>query len=442
MTKFIFSLFLFLSVIAHAQQPYTVNTVPRPNQYDATNYVSNPDGLLDPGTVASLNRTIGALEAETQAEIAVVALRSIGQDDIKNFAVHLFEAWGVGKAGADNGLLILFVLDQRKVTFETGYGIEGILPDAICMRIIQRDMIPHFKQGDYNAGMLAGVTRAASILRDEPVAVPGREPVDWGVVLPVAIGIYIALMLLALLWVDRLAKSIKHNPRLSSNVARYNALRNQKNGILSIMGFMLPFVCLLVALFLLRAEYALLVIPMPVMVIPAHIYAKLLMQRMRRAPIVCDVCGGNMHILSEKEEDIHLNMAQQFEEQLSAVDYDVFLCDHCHNTLVFTLDKPSAYSRCPRCGTKAFIKTGKRTLVAPTYISTGVEQTTYRCKFCGYEEHRNTKLPRLQRSNGAGVAGAVIAGSILRGGGGFGGGIGGGSFGGGSSGGGGATGSW
>jgi len=435
----LFSCMILFSAASFSQQ-YTVANVPRPNQYDATNYVSNPDGILSRQAVSQINRVINLLEIDTKAEMAVVALNSVGHNDIKDFGIKLFENWEIGKKGADNGLLILFVLDQRAVNFETGYGIEGILPDAICMRIIQEEMIPLFREGNYDAGMLAGIDRAASILRQEPVAVPQEEPVDWGVVLPFALGVYLIFILISMYWMNNTVNVIKKNPKLLDNIARYNALKNQKAGMMSIMAFIIPFFALFVVIFLFRIEYVLLIMPLPLLVLPANLYAKGQMRQMRRQPIRCDVCDSMMHILSEKEEDQYLNMAQQFEEQLSAVDYDVFLCDKCKNTLVLTLDKPSAYSKCSKCGTKAFIKTGKKILIAPTYISTGVEQTTCKCKFCGYEEHKNTKLPRLQRSNGAAVAGGIAAGSILRGGGS--GGFGGGGFGGGRSGGGGATGRW
>ena len=440
MKKTLLTFFLFVSVFAFSQQ-YTLETVPRPNQYDATNYVSNPDEILSRHAVGEINRVINSLEADTKAEVALVVLNSIGQEDISGFAVRLFEKWGIGKMKADNGLLILFVLDQRAVKYEVGYGLEGILPDAICMRIIQENMLSEFRSGNYDAGLLAGIKRTASVIREEPIAVPQAEPVNWGEALPIAIGIYLILMLLSFFWMNNIISAVKKNPKLPNNIARYNALKSQKSGVISIMAFLVPFISLFAVIFLFRPEFILLVIPMPFMAIPANIYAKYQMQKIRRQPIPCDVCDGTMHILSEKKEDKYLNMAQQFEEQLSAIDYDVFLCDKCENTLVFTLDKPSIYSKCPKCGTKAFIKTNKRMLVAPTYISTGVEQTIYRCKFCGHEEHKNTKLPRLQRSSGAAFAGGMAAGSILRGGGG-GGFSGGGSFGGGRSGGGGAVGRW
>jgi uncharacterized protein len=171
-----------------------------------------------------------------------------------------------------------------------------------------------------------------------------------------------------------------------------------------------------------------------------------MMRKVRREPIKCNECDGTMHILSEKQDDAHLKLSQQFEEQLHAVDYDVFVCNSCKNETIYTLDKPSIYSDCPKCGTKAFILKDKRTIVAPTYISPGTERTTYHCKFCGYEENHNDTIPRLRRDNAGAFVGGAVAGSILssgRGGfGGGGGGFSGGSFGGGFSGGGGSTSGW
>ncbi|NDV47697.1 TPM domain-containing protein [Paludibacter sp. 221] len=439
MRKVVFLISLFVSVIVSAQKQYAVESIPRPNQYDATNFVSNPDGILSRQTVSQINAVINSLENDTKAEVAVVAVNSIGTQDISNFSVKLFEKWGIGKAGADNGLLIVFVLDQRTIKFETGYGLEGVLTDALGRRIQEEAMFPYFRKGDYNAGMLAGVQRVASVIREEPVAVPAEELIQWGVVLPIALALYIIIVLLSFLWVNSIVSKVKNDKRYPTNIARYKAIKSQKSGMVSVISFILPLITLFIVVFFIRAEYIILVIPMPFLAIPANLYAKYRMRKIRRQPIPCDVCGGTMHILSEKDEDKYLSVSQQFEEQLSAVDYDVFLCDKCDNTLVFTLDKPSAYSICPKCGTKAFIKTGSKVIVAPTYVSTGVQQTIYKCKFCGYEEHKNTKLPRLRRSNAGAVAGGMAAGSVLRGGGGF---SGGGSFGGGRSGGGGAVGRW
>ena len=132
-------------------------------------------------------------------------------------------------------------------------------------------------------------------------------------------------------------------------------------------------------------------------------------------------------------------------DKVQAVDYDVFVCDSCKNETIYTYDKPSAYTNCPKCNTKAFILKSKKTIIAPTHLSSGTERVTYHCKFCGYEENHNNNLPRLQNNNDGAFVKGVVIGSILnsgRGGFGGGGGFSGGSFGGGSSGGGGATSGW
>jgi len=149
-----------------------------------------------------------------------------------------------------------------------------------------------------------------------------------------------------------------------------------------------------------------------------------------------------MHILSEKKEDAYLSVSQQFEEELHAIDYDVFICKDCDNQAIFTLDKPSIYTECPSCKTKAFTLHKRTVMVAPTFIHGGTERVTYKCKFCGHENHKNNNLPRISKSGH--IAAGSAAGSVFSGRGGFGGGGGfsGGSFGGGMSGGGGATGRW
>ena len=440
MKKYIFILFCLFASYAFAIE-YTVKSIPNPITTDAHAFVSNPDGILKMETVQELNVSLDSLKSQTGAEVAVVAVNSIGQAELNTFATELFTTWGIGKAKQDNGLLVLFVLDQKKVKFETGYGLEGVLPDAICKRIQMQNMIPEFKNGNYDAGMLAGVQRIASTIRKEPVAQEVVTPIAWSEILPIAIAIYLLLMLFTWIWIGNSIQKIRKNPKILSNLARYKAIKNEKSGIISLVALILPALGFVGILFFSQPIFLLLLIPIPITTIPGNIYGKLMMSKIRREPIPCNVCDGKMHILSEKQEDAHLKLAQQFEEQLHAIDYDVFVCDKCANEAIFTLEKPSAYSECPKCGTKAFILKDKRTVVAPTYISAGTERTTYHCKFCGYEENNNHNIPRLARSSGALVGGAV-AGGLFSGGGGFGGGGGGGSFGGGMSGGGGSSSGW
>src|SRR6188768_2722830 len=115
---------LLLSVTLHAQTVYTVETIPNVKLIN-NSYVSNPDAILTDATVGRIDFKLAQLEKETTVQVAVVAVRSIGDADIFNFAQQLFTLWGIGKAKKDNGLLILLVVDQRTVRFHTGYGLEG-----------------------------------------------------------------------------------------------------------------------------------------------------------------------------------------------------------------------------------------------------------------------------------------------------------------------------
>lgn len=149
-----------------AATDYTVQTIPNVHLSDRNNYVSNPDGIIEPQDVDRINRLLRTVEDSLGIEVAVVAVESIGDNDARMFATDLFQHWGLGKKGKDNGLLIQLVTEptQRSVVFETGYGIEGVLPDAITYRLQQRYMIPDLKAGNYSVGMLKGVAAVKEYL--------------------------------------------------------------------------------------------------------------------------------------------------------------------------------------------------------------------------------------------------------------------------------------
>lgn len=441
MRKLLLLLFL-IPVVQLDAGVYNAVNIPNPKVADIRNYVSNPDRILQEGTVAELNILLDSLEKTTRTEVAVVLVESIGNEAIETLATTLFKNWGIGKAKEDNGLLVLFVLDQRALRFETGYGIEGLLPDALGYEIQRDYFFPEFKKGDYDRGFLLGMNKIVSVLRQENFAAGQVPMLNWKEVLPYAGIIYLLLFVMALLLMSSAVKKVRNNTSLKTNIARYKALRAEKNGILIIMNILFPAIALIIIVLMANPALLIFLIGVPVFTYPSAIYAKMIMRQMRRQPIPCTECDGSMHILSERKEDAFLKISQQFEEQLKAVDYDVFVCKDCGNEAVFTLDKPSMYTECPKCKTKAFILHDKRVIVAPSFINSGTERTTYKCKFCGYEDHHNTNLPRLSRTAGSFAAGTA-AGSIFSGRGGFGGGgFGGGSFGGGLSGGGGVTGRW
>lgn len=120
-------------------------------------YVSNPDGILDVNTIAAINKHCIAMDASGKAQVAVVVVKTIGELVPKDFAHDLFNHWNVGDKVKNNGLLVFMVEDVHRVEFETGYGIEGDLPDITCFNIQQDLMIPYAQKADYDGMMLNGI---------------------------------------------------------------------------------------------------------------------------------------------------------------------------------------------------------------------------------------------------------------------------------------------
>ena len=187
-------LLVVLALLTCAQaRAFTVDEVPNVRLKDASQYVSDPSSILSAPARDSINLMLARLEKGTGIETAVVMLPTIGDADIFDFAHQLFRTWGIGKKQNDNGLLVLFVMDQRKVRFTTGYGLEGTLPDALCRRIQMQHMVPHFKQSHWDKGMVEGVRATVSVLDGTM-----KAPADGGVVDDVWLSILVIVLIVAL----------------------------------------------------------------------------------------------------------------------------------------------------------------------------------------------------------------------------------------------------
>ena len=137
----------------------TVQEVPNPRQVSG-GWVTDKAEILQPETETQLNQMIARLEAKNGAEIAVVTVpETAPAASPKEFTTNLFNYWKIGKKGQDNGVLFLISVKDRRVEIETGYGVEGILPDGKVGNIIKTQITPHFRQKDFDGGTLAG-TRA------------------------------------------------------------------------------------------------------------------------------------------------------------------------------------------------------------------------------------------------------------------------------------------
>lgn len=140
------------------------------NPGQPTGFVSDFAGMLSQDTKTNLEQQLRVFENQTKHEIAVVTVPSLQGDTIENFAVKLFEDWGIGKKGADNGVLFLIARDDRKMRIEVGYGLEGALPDATANQIINKIAKPAFQKNDYDGGIKLSVEAIFAAIQGEDVS--------------------------------------------------------------------------------------------------------------------------------------------------------------------------------------------------------------------------------------------------------------------------------
>ena len=137
---------------------YTVETLPSPKEAGQDFYVSNPDAVLSSAIVDQLNMLSVGVDKVSGVEYAVAVVNDFEGYDIFEFAMGLFNTWGIGKQGQNNGLLLFIAKDRREYRFISGYGMEAIFPDVYLHRIGEKYLVPHFKEGDYDQGVLEAST--------------------------------------------------------------------------------------------------------------------------------------------------------------------------------------------------------------------------------------------------------------------------------------------
>ena len=131
---------------------------------DRNRYVCNPDGILSQEAVNRIDAIFRTIEDSTGIQTLVAVVTDIDPDDCFEFAHQVGETVGVGRSSSDNGLVILLSTGERCIQFATGYGIESVLPDALCKRVQERYMNRYFADDNWDEGMVAGVQALKDIL--------------------------------------------------------------------------------------------------------------------------------------------------------------------------------------------------------------------------------------------------------------------------------------
>ncbi|MDE5608000.1 MAG: TPM domain-containing protein, partial [Muribaculaceae bacterium] len=392
---------LLIGIAASAVKP---EDVPNVQRLKADQWVSDPAGLLSPGALAQANHALDTLNRANTTEVCAVIVPDLSDIDADDYATQLFELWGIGRKDRSNGLLLLISRDDRRAVIRTGAGMEIAMTDGRAGSIIRNDIKPAMLDGNIDKALLDAISSIGTVISDsayyddlhsDRAAVRSarnqdndnffRDYMYMAVILTVAL---IAWMIYTLVSSARL-----------DSVERYTRLNR----------LWLP---------------AMMLIPLTLGIgILAFIPLWLILRHLRLKRHNCPNCGTRMHRLDEVTDNDYLTPAQDTEEKLKSVDYDVWLCPNCNETdIIPYINKRSTFSTCPVCGARAESLQSNRILRHPTQVSEGIGQRDYHCLNCGNKRSVPYKIAK------------VVSPPIFLGGGGRGfggGGFGGGSFGGG-----------
>jgi uncharacterized protein len=164
-----------LFAFAHAAPALAADPLPP----KPTRYVSDKAEILSPNTVAALDSRLEAFERETSNQVIVATFPKVPDGYVlEDFTQRTAEAWGIGQRKEDNGVALFVFANDRKTRIEVGYGLEGALPDLIAKRIIENEMLPSFRAGDFDSGVTRAVTAIQQATRGEYKGT-GRTAADW-----------------------------------------------------------------------------------------------------------------------------------------------------------------------------------------------------------------------------------------------------------------------
>jgi len=162
---FIFIAFL-LAAIGMSAKVWTPKSVPVIHLQDSTRYVCNPEGILSQAACDEIDAIFRAVEDSTGVQALVAVLSGIDPDDCHEFSRLLGETVGVGVEGRDNGIVVVLSTTERDISFSTGYGLEGVMTDALSKRIQLNHMVPYFRDDNWDEGMVEGMRELGKYLLD------------------------------------------------------------------------------------------------------------------------------------------------------------------------------------------------------------------------------------------------------------------------------------
>lgn len=184
-------LFTLLLVVAGAAQAAGLSFPP------LTGRVVDQAGILSPAAKQTLTAELEAHERATSQQVVVATVTSLEERDIAEYGVELGRAWGIGQKDKNTGVILLVAPNERAVRIEIGYGLEGTLTDATSRLIIENVILPQFRTGNMEAGIVGGVGAILGVLRGDPDAAPSpRKSGDPGQLPPIVIALIIVFIMM------------------------------------------------------------------------------------------------------------------------------------------------------------------------------------------------------------------------------------------------------
>ncbi len=471
---------------------YRVQDIPDPKVNGQDYFVSNPDKYISQSTVAELNLISTQIEAESSAEYALVIVDDyLGHND-HEFALELFNTWGIGKKGADNGLLLFIAINRREYRFISGRGMEGTLPDAYLKRIGEKYIVPSFKADNYNEGLLKSSEIIAQVLTSPDAAAELRRLMPevgpfWRLSNPVLLNSMIALItgLVIYLLLHFKAKSLIPSESKNKRVRFWAPI---------ILGAILSIPVLFLIIIIIEvindgnselvglkgihyAVYIIIIFILSVKILSDTIFLRkthkdfkeredslksylfLAAAPMLLLPLSWFAIGSYRKVSKENEGRFEppdnsgswerysrntsyseqlLSMGQKKEEEIGSIKYEVWKNTKTQETKTIPWDLNYKYHICPKCSFRTLEKDKSTIIVYPSYSAEGKKEIADKCKNCDYHLFKRysiipKKVHASSSSSGGSSSGGYSGGSSSSSSG---------SWGGGSSGGGGAGGRW
>ncbi len=353
-------------------------------------YVSDPAGLLAADTRAEIDRLAIGIDDAGRGQLTVVVVANTGGVDPRQFATDLFNRWGVGHAEQDDGTLILLAREDRAAEIVLGTGIDTAANRSHAQAVMDNEMIPRFKQGNYDQAMVAGANAVLQTVYATNMALPSESPTELSLDERAKANMLAGPAAPPVAIEARRADTAEQRNAADSSIAPLAIGGSILAGVVGAVGWLLWKI--------LQSFWWL---------VGSRIF-----------PRSCSSCKTTMNLLGEAEDDALLTPEQRTEERLKSVNHRVFVCPGCSKVDQLTRRAWfSSYANCKHCASRAVSRVS-RTISAATRHSTGLAEITETCQHCQRSEVSQKTIARLPPpSSSSSSSGRSFGGGSSRGGG-------------------------